>query len=143
MDVRAGAFLTVAYFSRNSRSLQPINYFKGFNQSRQSADCLNDAYLHSLHTTIQTSIQNMTKIQKISLLSRSNCIIIMLFTVCFQDSKNYATLYVLWYIQFLFWGFHLVAKIIRKLKSHIIPYKFKCSHWCKIALQSECCNFNQ
>ena len=37
---------------------------------------------------IQTSIQNMTKIQKISLLSRSNCIIIMLFTICFQDSKN-------------------------------------------------------
>ena len=26
-------------------------------------------------------------------------------------------------------GFHLVAKIIRELKSHIIPYKFKCSHW--------------
>ena len=101
MDVRAGAFLTAAYISLNSPSLQPMNYIKGFSQSRQSADCLNDAYLHSLHTTIQTSIQNMTKIQKISLLSRSNCIIIMLFTVCFQDSKNYATLK-LWCIQFLF-----------------------------------------
>ena len=40
-------------------------------------------------------------------------------------------------------GFHLVAKIIRELKSHMIPYKFKCSHWWKIALQSECCNFHQ
>ena len=40
-------------------------------------------------------------------------------------------------------GFHVVAKIIRELKSHMIPYKFKCSHWWKIALQSECCNFNQ
>ena len=28
-------------------------------------------------------------------------------------------------------GFHLVAKIIRKLKSHMIPYKFKLSHWLK------------
>ena len=26
-------------------------------------------------------------------------------------------------------GFHLVAKIIRELKNHMIPYKFKCSHW--------------
>ena len=26
-------------------------------------------------------------------------------------------------------GFHMVAKIIRELKSHMIPYKFKCSHW--------------
>ena len=25
-------------------------------------------------------------------------------------------------------GFHVVAKIIRELKSHMIPYKFKCSH---------------
>ena len=40
-------------------------------------------------------------------------------------------------------GFHAVAKIIRELKSHMFPYKFKCSHWWKIALQSECCNFNQ
>ena len=40
-------------------------------------------------------------------------------------------------------GFHLVAKIIKELKSHMILYKFKCSHWWKIALQSECCNFNQ
>ena len=32
-------------------------------------------------------------------------------------------------------GFHLVAKIIRELKSHMIPYKFKCSHWWKIAPQ--------
>ena len=40
-------------------------------------------------------------------------------------------------------GFHVVTKIIRELKSHMIPYKFKCSHWWKIALQSECCNFNQ
>ena len=29
-------------------------------------------------------------------------------------------------------GFHLVAKIIRELKSHMIPYKFKCSHWVKL-----------
>ena len=29
-------------------------------------------------------------------------------------------------------GFHLVAKIIRELKSHMIPYKFKCSHWLKL-----------
>ena len=40
-------------------------------------------------------------------------------------------------------GFHVVAKIIRELKSHMIPYKFKCSHCWKIALQSKCCNFNQ
>ena len=46
-------------------------------------------------------------------------------------------------------GFHVVAKIIRELKSHMIPYKFKCSHWWKInfkkrfALQSECYDFNQ
>jgi hypothetical protein len=26
-------------------------------------------------------------------------------------------------------GFHAVAKIIRELKSHMIPYKFKYSHW--------------
>ena len=26
-------------------------------------------------------------------------------------------------------GFHVVAKIIMELKSHMIPYKFKCSHW--------------
>ena len=25
--------------------------------------------------------------------------------------------------------FHVVARIIRELKSHMIPYKFKCSHW--------------
>ena len=29
-------------------------------------------------------------------------------------------------------GFHVVAKIIRELKSHMIPYKFKCSHWWKL-----------
>ena len=29
-------------------------------------------------------------------------------------------------------GFHVVAKIIRKLKSHMIPYKFKCSNWLKL-----------
>ena len=29
-------------------------------------------------------------------------------------------------------GFHLVAKIIRELKSYIIPYKFKCSHRLKL-----------
>ena len=28
--------------------------------------------------------------------------------------------------------FHLVAKIIREPKSHMIPYKFKCSHWLKL-----------
>ena len=33
--------------------------------------------------------------------------------------------------------FHVVAKIIRELKSQMIPYKFKWSHWWKIALQSE------
>ena len=26
-------------------------------------------------------------------------------------------------------GFHVAAKIIREVKSHMIPYKFKCSHW--------------
>ena len=31
-------------------------------------------------------------------------------------------------------GFHLVAKIIKELKSHMILYKFKCSHWWKIDL---------
>ena len=29
-------------------------------------------------------------------------------------------------------GVHVVAKIIRELKSHMIPYKFKCSHWLKL-----------
>ena len=38
-------------------------------------------------------------------------------------------------------GFHVVAKIIRELKSHMIPYKFKCSHFGKTSLHSECCNF--
>ena len=28
--------------------------------------------------------------------------------------------------------FHVVAKIKRELKSHMIPYKFKCSHWLKL-----------
>ena len=31
-------------------------------------------------------------------------------------------------------GFHVVAKIIREFESHMIPYKFKCSHWWKIIL---------
>ena len=26
----------------------------------------------------------------------------------------------------------MVAKIIRELKIHMIPYKFKCSHWLKL-----------
>ena len=29
-------------------------------------------------------------------------------------------------------GFHLVGKIMRELKSHMIPYKFQCSHWLKL-----------
>ena len=29
-------------------------------------------------------------------------------------------------------GFHVAAKIIREPKSHMIPYKFKCSHWLKL-----------
>ena len=29
-------------------------------------------------------------------------------------------------------GFDLVAKIIRELKSHMISYKFKSSHWLKL-----------
>ena len=29
-------------------------------------------------------------------------------------------------------GFNLVAKILRELKSHMMPYKFKCSHWLKL-----------
>ena len=33
-----------------------------------------------------------------------------------------------WEIATVYGGFHLVAKIIRKLKSHMIPYEFKCSH---------------
>ena len=56
--------------------------------------------------------------------------------------KNPTKLYIKNIIQEI-GGFHLVAKIIRELKSHMIPYKFKCSHWCKFALQPECCNFNQ
>ena len=28
--------------------------------------------------------------------------------------------------------FHVVAKIIRELKSQMITYKFKCSHWLKL-----------
>ena len=31
-------------------------------------------------------------------------------------------------------GFHLLDLIIPELKSHVIPYKFKCSHWWKIHL---------
>ena len=41
------------------------------------------------------------------------------------------------------WGFSFGRLIIRELKSHMIPYKFKCSDWWKINLQSECCNSNQ
>ena len=40
-------------------------------------------------------------------------------------------------------GFSFGSWIIRELKSHMISYKFKCSHWWRFALQSECCNFNQ
>ena len=31
-------------------------------------------------------------------------------------------------------GFQLLDLIIPELKSHVIPYKFKCSHWWKINL---------
>ena len=31
-------------------------------------------------------------------------------------------------------GFQLLDLIIPELKSHMIPYKFKCSHWWKIHL---------
>ena len=31
-------------------------------------------------------------------------------------------------------GFQLLDLIIPELKSHVIPYKFKCSHWWKIHL---------
>ena len=31
-------------------------------------------------------------------------------------------------------GFQLLYLIIPELKSHVIPYKFKCSHWWKIYL---------
>ena len=31
-------------------------------------------------------------------------------------------------------GFQLLDLIIPELKSHVIPYKFKCSHWWKIYL---------
>ena len=33
-------------------------------------------------------------------------------------------------------GFHLVAKIIRELKSYMIPYKFKCSHCTEVRFVS-------
>ena len=31
-------------------------------------------------------------------------------------------------------GFQLLDLVIPELKSHVIPYKFKCSHWWKIHL---------
>ena len=31
-------------------------------------------------------------------------------------------------------GFQLLDLIIPELKSHVIPYEFKCSHWWKIHL---------
>ena len=34
----------------------------------------------------------------------------------------------------VFGGFQLLDLIIPELKSHVIPYKFKCSHWWKIHL---------
>ena len=37
-------------------------------------------------------------------------------------------------IFFKFGGFQLLDLIIPELKSHVIPYKFKCSHWWKIHL---------
>ena len=42
------------------------------------------------------------------------------------SKQKYLTTYI------LMGGFHLVAKIIRELKCHMIPYKFKCSHWLKL-----------
>ena len=40
-------------------------------------------------------------------------------------------------------GFHLIAKIIRELKSHMIPYKFKCSHWLKLQHSDWRANYHQ
>ena len=40
-------------------------------------------------------------------------------------------------------GFHLVAKIIRELKSHRIPYKFKCSHGLKLQHSDWRANYHQ
>ena len=36
-----------------------------------------------------------------------------------------------------------VAEIIRELKSHMIPYKFKCSHWLKLQHSDLRANFHQ
>ena len=30
------------------------------------------------------------------------------------------------------WGFQLLDLVIPELKSHVIPYKFKSSHWLKL-----------
>ena len=51
--------------------------------------------------------------------------------------------FIKWCLNSSIGGFHVVAKVIRELKSHMIPYKFKCSHWWKIALQCKSYNFNQ
>ena len=39
-------------------------------------------------------------------------------------------------------GFHVVAKIIRELKSHVIPYKFKSSHWLRANLVKDIFTWN-
>ena len=37
-----------------------------------------------------------------------------------------------WHMQFMNGGFQLLDLIIPELKSHVIPYKFKFSHWLKL-----------
>ena len=39
--------------------------------------------------------------------------------------------------------FRLYNLIISQVINHVTCYRFKCSHWLKYSLQSECCNFSQ
>ena len=57
-----------------------------------------------------------------------------MFYLCPIKSRKVA-IKILRSMRFILWTipnigvFHLVARIIRELKSHMIPYKFKCSYW--------------
>ena len=54
-----------------------------------------------------------------------------------QNSQKYVLSYTrlnFFSLQGFMGGFQLLDLIIPELKSHVIPYKFKCSHWWKIHL---------
>ena len=51
---------------------------------------------------------------------------LLLTKVCFMTISNQ------FFANCLYGGFQLLDLIIPELKSHVIPYKFKSSHWLKL-----------